>query len=388
MRRICINALSVNPAMTGIGQYAKSMLDALAGAKAHSDHGFTILGSAGHDMLRNGYPREWRLEVVKGAGLLWEQTALPTMLEQDEVDIYHSPLFTVPIVKVCAYVMTLHDVIPLTHPELVPEAFRALFSRSVEPSLRASDVVITTSEAAKADIATHLDVAPERVRVVRQCVSGEFRPRPREEIEPVIARYGLKPGGYVLYAGAVDPRKNVEGLLAAYALGQVFKDFGLALAVSGRTADGEYTLGTATAKAGVTEGIVDLGYVPNTDLPCVMAGARAFVFPSFAEGFGRPVLEAMASGLPVVASDIPPHREVAGDAAEYADPSDAGDLAATIRHVLSEGEAERAARCEMGLARAREFTPQRFAEGVLAVYRELGEDKRGDGCEDARENSH
>ncbi|MHC4503431.1 MAG: hypothetical protein ACYTFI_09010 [Planctomycetota bacterium] len=78
MARICVNALSVNPAMTGIGQYAKSLLDALAGAKAHGDHGFTILGSAGHDMLRNGYPREWRLEVVKGAGPLWEQTALPT----------------------------------------------------------------------------------------------------------------------------------------------------------------------------------------------------------------------------------------------------------------------------------------------------------------------
>jgi len=203
MARICFNALSVNPVMTGIGQYAKSLLEALAGVG--SGHDFTILGSAGHDALRDGFPESWRFHTVKGATPLWEQFQLPTKLELDGFDLYHSPLFMLPIVKVCKYVMTLHDVIPLTHPELVPETFRQLFERSVGPSLCAADTVVTTSEAAKRDIAGHLEVEASRICVARQCIGGAFRPWPREEVEPILKKHALEPGGYILYVGAIDP---------------------------------------------------------------------------------------------------------------------------------------------------------------------------------------
>jgi len=148
-------------------------------------------------------------------------------------------------------------------------------------------------------------------------------------------------------------------------------DFGLRLAVCGRTADGAYTLDTAMSASGVSDGVVDLGYVPNNELSQVMAGARLFVFPSLAEGFGRPILEAMASGVPVVASDIAAHREVSDEAVELADPSDVEAVAEAMRKVLAEDEADRADRRKKGLARAAEFAPSRFAADVLNVYSEL-----------------
>jgi alpha-1,3-rhamnosyl/mannosyltransferase len=148
----------------------------------------------------------------------------------------------------------------------------------------------------------------------------------------------------------------------------VLGERGLRLVLCGKSADGDYTVERAMGEAGGIEGVEALGYVPDADLPLLVAGARALVFPSFAEGFGRPVLEALASGVAVVASDIAPLREVAGEEAEWVDPREPESIAEGIRAVLAEDGASAASRRDRGLARAGAFTPERFAHEVLAAY--------------------
>ena len=369
MARICLNACSVYPGMTGIGQYACSLVAALRSTSG--GHEYVVLRSPGHDALGDGFPANWCLVDIKGAEPMWEQLQLPGLLDECEADLYHTALLTTPIVRVCKSIITLHDVIPLAHPDLVPSSFRDLFHRWIGPSLRACDRVVTTSNAAKAEIVAHLDVEAERVAVVHQCVGHRFRPRRPDELTSVLSRHGLEAGRYLLYVGAIDRRKNVERLLKAYAESKALREFGVRLAVCGRSADGEYTLEVALSSAGARLGICELGYVPDEDLAPIVAGARALVFPSLAEGFGRPVLEALASGVPVVASGIAPLREVAGDAAEWVDAQDVESIAEGIRAVLSEDDDVRATRRERGLARAKEFGPERFASETLAVYAQL-----------------
>jgi len=280
--------------------------------------------------------------------------------------VFHSPNFFLPPVRTRT-VVTVHDVSHHIYPQFHPPARIDYMQRMLPPSLARADHVITVSESARQDAIAHLGLSPERVTAVALGVSPDMRPHSTEDLAPVLARLGLAAQGYTLFVGTIEPRKNVDGLLTAYALlpEALRQHYPLVLAGSvGWRSQATHAQMERATQAGWLR---YLRFVSQADLPALYAGAALFAYPSFYEGFGLPVLEAMASGVPVVTSNVSSLPEVAGDAAWLVEPRDARALADALAHGLQDATWREQARTQ-GLARAAGFHWQRCVQETLAVY--------------------
>ena len=263
-------------------------------------------------------------------------------------------------------VYTLHDLVPLRLPQTTLDR-KDRYLRLMRLLAREADHLVTVSQASRADICDLLGVAPERVTNTYQSVSVAGAPTPAEARALVAGALGLAPGGYHLFFGAVEPKKNVGRLLEAFLLSEVERP----LVLVGKTAwkaEEELRLLPGAAAAGR---VVRLDHVPATLLQALVRGARTVLFPSLSEGFGLPVLEAMALGAPVITSTASALPEVAGDAAVLVDPYDVRALAAAIR-ALDGDDARRAALAARGPAQAQRFSEAAYDARLRALYRGLG----------------
>ena len=272
------------------------------------------------------------------------------------LDVVHVTAPVVPPTGGVPMVATLHDLFPVTRPELLTRRGARLLRRGLELVRDQAQVVMVPSEVVAADC-REFGIGPERLRVV-PWGSTPVDPRP-EQVGTVRARYGVE-GPYVLFVGTLEPRKNLVRLVEAVArLGRP----DLTLVVAGPTGWGDAV--PDPAAAGVRT--VLTGRVPSAELPALMSGAAAFCFPSLAEGFGLPVLEAMAAGAPVVTSSGTACAEVAGDAAVLVDPLDVDSLAGGLAQVLDDADLADRLRAA-GRARAAAHTWSSVADAVAAAY--------------------
>jgi len=307
----------------GVGTYSLDLLRHLAPLAA--ERGMTILGlrRAG-DRFLEGLPElaavTWRIVDADPWSLRGALAA--GRAARGAVDVYHAPHVTVPLGFDGPLVTTVHDLIPLLHPESMPNlARRTVFRAAVDQAIRRSAVVLTVSRFT-AQTLYDFGYRPRHLAVTPNGVDGRFRPQPAEEVARVAATYGL-PRGYVLWVGAFKPHKNVHTLVEAYASlpPAVRTAHSLVLAGDTATSYGEHVRGLAAATPAGRE-VLFPGRIDGADLPALYSGAALFVFPSLVEGFGLPPLEAAACGTPVLASDAPPLPEVLGEAAEYVDGRD------------------------------------------------------------------
>jgi glycosyltransferase involved in cell wall biosynthesis len=269
-------------------------------------------------------------------------------------------------------VVTLHDAIAFEYPQGYPFLNNLLHRTYVPATLGNVDAVATDSEHARSALVRYLGLRPERVPVVPLGVDADrFRPAPPDQARAVAARYGLD-GPFVLYVGAYQARKNILGLVEAF--GRVHRERPeLKLALAGPSPWAYPALRERLEGLG-SDAVRVLGYVADPDLPALYGAASVYVLPSLHEGFGIPVLEAMACGTPVVCSTATSLPEVAGDAALLVDPRDPDAIADAVERVV----ADRALADEMrrrGLARAGRFTWDRTAAGYAALYRGLRADQ-------------
>jgi glycosyltransferase involved in cell wall biosynthesis len=288
-------------------------------------------------------------------GHLWEQTVLPCRLRRG---LLWSPCATGPL-AIRHHVVTIHDCAFFDCPECFAPAFARWYQCLVPRLARRAAKVLTVSNFSRDRICERLKLAPEKIAVVPCGVSGHWSPAGESEIANVLERWSLtRP--YVLYVGSIEPRKNLRRLLQAWqqmgdakngaelilvgAANRVFRDAGLQPPADVRA----------------------LGFVPDDDLRALASGCAAFVFPSLYEGFGLPVLEAMACGAPVVCSSATALPEVAGDAALLVDPLSADSIAAGLAQVLADRDLCAALR-ERGFRRAAEFSWDRAARQVWEV---------------------
>lgn len=306
---------------------------------------------------------------------LWTHARLGPQLAADQPGLLFVPAHVVPLAGAPPSVVTIHDLGYLAFPGAHTARRRLELDLTTRWSLRAARRVIAISRATKDDLVSHYGADPARVSVVHHGLGTAFRPA-RDPGVP--ARHGLREP-YFLYVGTVQPRKNLERLIEAYAaLGSLLAGETAAgerrpaaplLAIAGRRGWLTEAIERRAAQAGVAGRVRFLGYVPDEDLPALLSGATAFVFPSLYEGFGMPVLEAMACGAPVLTSATSSLPEVAGDAALLVDPADTGAIAAGLARLAAD-EALRADLRARGMARAAQFSWERCARETLAVLLE------------------
>jgi glycosyltransferase involved in cell wall biosynthesis len=317
-------------------------------------------------------------------GDLWLLGYLPFRLRALRADVYHGPAVFLPHIKLgYRTVVTIHDLVSFRFPETVPWRYSVYMRLMTRLAARSADRIIAVSHATKTDLVETLGVAPGKVVVIHEAVGAEFtRPLSPATIDAAVRRYGLR-HPYCLFVGNLEPRKNLPALIEAFAeVRRRFKMDGrsMQLALVGTRAWLHAGIFRAVERHGLGDDVAFTGYVPIGDLPALYGGAACFVFPSLYEGFGLPVLEAMAAGAPVIAARTGSIPEVAGDAALLVDARVPGELAAAIEAVLSEA-ALRERLIARGRARAATFEWDAVARQTLAVYEAVYHRRACPGCQ-------
>ena len=330
----------------------RTCLDGIAGANWSVDARFQTIDSS---LLRHLY-------------------YIPRGLKAQRVDLFHGldhigiPLFS----KVARYVVTIHDVIPLLWPQYVTRKHRFVVAAACRRLRQQADQVIVPSVATKDDVVRTLRIAPDRIAVIPWGCDERFRPDGvPERLAGAQRKYGL-PSRYLLFVGTLEPRKNLTTLLHAYAILRAERwDEELKLVVVGRKGWLYEEIFETVRRLALQQDVIFTDFVADDDLPDLYRGARLMVFPSLYEGFGLPILEAMASGIPVVASNTSSMPEVAGEAALLIDPRNPQTMAEAMARVLADRQF-RTTLTRRGIARVQNFTWGSVAEKTLALYASLG----------------
>src|SRR5215218_2870869 len=282
-------------------------------------------------------------------------------------DVVHAPSVAVPPRSDAALVVTAHDAAPLMYPETYPRRGRRFHAQGLAAAAKRADLVITVSQSAAEELATHTAITPERIRVVPNGVdlgiAGDA------EVEATRRELGLDDKPYVFWVGSLEPRKNVGLLVDAFVRWALHTDLPHRLVLAGPAGWLEDEASVLTPARRLGDRVRTLGRVGDPTLSALYRGADLYAFPSRHEGFGIPVLEAMAQETPVLCSDIPALREVAGDAARFVSPDDIDGWTDALTDLLGDADA-RAALVAAGSARVASYSWERCARETAAVYRE------------------
>jgi glycosyltransferase involved in cell wall biosynthesis len=306
---------------------------------------------------------------------LREQIHVPWILRRERPDVYHAPHYVLPAAVRCRSVVTIHDCIHLMFPQYLPNRAAYAYARaSMWAAARRSDRILTVSEASKRDILSLFNVKPEKIVVVYNAIDEHFSATPSEEhVARIRERYQLD-HKFVLYVGNIKPHKNLVRLIEAFSeLRRTHDD--LKLLIIGDEISKLPALRRAVHRNKLHKYVRFLGYLKDDTLTVLYRLASVFVFPSLYEGFGLPPLEAMASGTPVVTSNVSSLPEVTGDAAVLVDPYDVDSIGDGMRRILDDPRLAEELRLK-GLKRAREFSWERSVEKTQRVYREVAADGR------------
>ena len=300
-----------------------------------------------------------------------EQLSVPLALRREGIDLFHAPHYVLPALTPCRSIVTIHDCIHLRFPQYLPNRFAYAYARaSLWIATHRSSRILTVSEASKRDILRYFSVPDAKIDVIYNAIDERFGEAPPEdEITRVRERYQLN-DPFVLYAGNIKPHKNLERLIEAF---YTLRRGGLEqvkLLIIGDEISKYATLRRAVHKYKLHQHVRFFGFVPDKTLAVLYRLAGVFVFPSLYEGFGLPPLEAMASGTPVITSNLSSLPEVVGDAALLIDPYDPDAIADAMRRVLTEPALRDDLR-ERGFKRVREFSWERSVRRVRQIYEEV-----------------
>jgi glycosyltransferase involved in cell wall biosynthesis len=348
----------------GIGRHVLGLLGALARRGEFELQAVVLPGDA--ELVPRGVQ-----PLVSEAGhySVGELVALRNLIRAAKPDLFHAPHYVVPLFPPKATVVTIHDLMHLNRPEHATPLKRVYARTMLRRVVRLASRIVAVSEATRRELVDFDPRADGKTTVVPNGVDDRFRPDiPAAERERVRRVHRVE-GPFVLFLGNDKPHKNLEGLLDSFAaLTKSSEEVRLVLA--GGSPERAASRRERIAERELSGRVLDLGIVPDADVPALLAEARALVQPSFTEGFGLPVLEAQAVGTPVGCSDGGGLREAAGDAALFFDPTRPPAIAAALKELIRD-EQLRARLREAGLKHSAAFTWDRVAERTSALYREV-----------------
>ena len=360
----------------GIGTYIRNLLRQLARQDGQTEY-VVLARPADCEALATLGENFRAVPETAGNYSIAEQIRVPLALRREGVTLFHAPHYVLPPLVMCRSVVTIHDCIHLMFPQYLPNRIALTYARvSIGLASRRATRVLTVSESSKRDILRFVDIPAEKIDVIYNAYDERFGVEPREEdVARVRERYQLH-DPFVLYAGTVKPHKNVERLIEAFDLVRKHGLDDLKLVLIGDEISKYAALRRAVHSHQLHKFVRFLGYLPEETLAVMYRLASVFVFPSLYEGFGLPPLEAMASGTPVVTSNVSSLPEVAGDAAVLVDPYDSTSIAGGIERVLGDDALRRNLR-EKGLARAKQFSWETSVRRVREIYQEVADGTSG-----------
>jgi len=366
--RVLVDATSVPADRGGVGRYVDGLLGALGALNAD-----LAVVCQRTDAERYGrlLPDARIMSAPAAAAhrparLAWEQTGLPMLAQQVGAQVLHSPFYTCPLRAACPVTVTVHDATFFTEPEHYDKSRRTFFRSAIKTSLRRASRVIVPSKATRDELIRLLDADPTRIDVAYHGVEPQaFHAPSDDEKARVRARLGLGSTEYVAFLGAKEPRKNVPSLIRGWISAVRDRPDPPALVVAGGQGHDDEIDG-AIAEVPSHLRLLRPGYLRYADLPGFLGGAIVAAYPSFGEGFGLPILEAMACGAPVLTTPRLSLPEVGGDAVAYTGPGP-DEIARDLAALLDDME-RRNALAKAGAARAKEFTWESSAEVHLAAW--------------------
>lgn len=370
--RIGYDITPLSSARTGVGHYCFSLLkNLLAFEKKHQYLGFA------------SGTRPPILDELEGA-LAYRRIPLPTRFMHHVwtslrvprvdtflgvVDVFHATNYFVPPMRRARTVVTVHDLAILVHPEWCSPKIRRFFPKQIARCIREADAVLACSESTKLDAVRLLGVDPTRIAVVYEGIDETLVPMERENAaRHVHSRYGVS-SPYLLFVGTIEPRKNITGLLRAFS--KIRDEMPHKLVLVGGKGWYREDVEAVARELGVGERVSFVGYVSShAELAAFYSAADLFVFPSLYEGFGLPILEAMACGCPVITADNSSMPEIAADAALCVNANDDMAIAEAVQRVLGDPTL-RESLVSRGFERAKEFSWRKCAEATMNVYERL-----------------
>lgn len=293
-----------------------------------------------------------------------------------QADITQFFNYTIPFGVSGKRVTIVHDMAFQAFPETVARRTGRWLKNNLARYCQRADIILTVSEFSRQEIQRYMGIPAEKIEVIYNGVdTGRYHPDyTTEQIEKTKRQYGIC-GSYILYLGTLEPRKNIETLITAYdrLKNVIDSDHLPQLVLAGKKGWMYDTIFGLVQKYGLEKNVIFTGYVDEADVPILLCGAHFFTFPSLYEGFGIPPLEAMACGIPVIASDVSSLPEVLGDAGILVPPKDAERLKEAMLLLLSD-ESMRQRCTEAGLLQAKKFTWEKSAEKLVGIYRKLYRD--------------
>ena len=359
----------------GIGRYTRNLIRALAALDRETR--YTLFTAGRGDDGQGPWPDNFCTRSVpfsdRWLNIFWQRLRLPVPVQvvTGPLDLFHSPDFVLPPTGRTPAILTIHDLSFLRFPQFFVPAFHRYLKGAVSRAVRRAQHILADSQSTRRDLGELLNVEAERVTVLYPGVESRFRPvKNVAELARVRARYAL-PEHFILGLGTLQPRKNFDGLIRAFRLLREHGDPRIAdlhlVIGGGRGWMFEETL-TLVETSGLAGQVHFLGFVDDADLPALYTLAQVFAFPSWYEGFGLPVLEAMACGTPVVAADNSSLPEVVGEGGLLVDAADPVTLAEALHRLLS-NPTLRMQLTAAGRSQAAKFRWETAAQHLLAIYR-------------------
>ncbi len=363
--------ISIFAAMTGRQSggpetYELQLIRALSSLGGGHKYDVYCINRRGSELLHDSVP-EVHVHTLQPA-IRWFSVpfALPIHLLARPADVFHATYVAPPFVP-SKLIFTLHDLSPFSHPEFYPPAIRFRLQKGFASSIRRAAAILCVSEFTRRHLLEQFPAAAPKAFLTHHGLDPAFHAvYDREQVQGCLDRYGIA-GPYLLSAGKLQARKNTVRVIEAYGLLKRNTKLPHKLLMVGRKMWTSDEVDPLIDRLGLREQIIMTGHVPPEDLPLLYTGANALVFPSLFEGFGFPVLEAMACGCPVVTSTVTSLPEIAGDAAVLVDPYRPEAIAEGIESILTNPK-RRQELIQKGLERARQFTWERTAEQVLKIY--------------------
>lgn len=364
MMRVAIDANPMFLTRAGIGSYTYHLVRQLI--RLDEENQYFLYNTATKDRELDGLEQGKNAQVVCFARIFssW-------MARKDRIDVYHGTSYQLWAQGKAGSVVSIHDLALMRFPEFSKRLLGEHWSNyKTRKTLQQATKVIVGSQNTANDILEFYQIPVEKIRVIYYGVGEEFFFCPDADLrKSVRARLTIPSGDYILYVGGSDPRKNLDRLLEAFSI-LLRKVQPITLVVTGGMGRRGEEIYQRISNLNLERNVVLTGHLPAQDLRLLYSGARLFVYPSLYEGFGIPVLEAMASGVPVITSNTSSLPEVAGDAAYLIDPYDVPALTDAIEKVLQDENLARSLQAK-GLQRAKAFSWERTARQTLEVYKDV-----------------